>query len=54
MASTSPADAKAMATLAYLHNGKLDYPGRVLGYMQDQELHAMLYGTRKTMTSPLI
>jgi len=54
MASTSPADAKAIATLAYLHNGKLDYPGRVLRYMQDPELHALLYGTRKPITSPLI
>lgn len=54
MASTSPADAKAMATLAYLHNGKLDYPARVLRYMQDPELHALLYGSRKPITSPLI
>nr|WP_254217019.1 helicase DnaB [Synechococcus sp. CCY 9618] len=54
MASRSPADAKAMATLAYLHNGKLDYPGRVLRYMQDPELHALLYGSRKPITSPLI
>jgi hypothetical protein len=54
MASTSPADAKAMATLAYLHNGKLDYPGRILRYMQDPELHEMLYGTRKPLTSPMI
>jgi hypothetical protein len=54
MASTSPADAKAMATLAYLHNGKLDYPARVLRYMQDPELHALIYGSRKPITSPLI
>jgi hypothetical protein len=54
MASTSPADAKAIATLAYLHNGKLDYPGRLLRYMQDPELHALLYGSRKPVTSPLI
>ncbi|WP_399231214.1 helicase DnaB [Synechococcus sp. CS-1332] len=54
MASTSPSDAKAMATLAYLHNGKLDYPARVLRYMQDPELHALLYGSRKAITSPLI
>ena len=54
MASTSPADAKAIATLAYLHNGKLDYPARVLRYMQDPELHALLYGSRKPITSPLI
>ncbi len=54
MASTSPADAKAMATLSYLHNGKLDYPGRILRYMQDPELHELLYGTRKPLTSPMI
>ena len=28
-------DAHWIATLAYLHNGKLDYPARILGYMQD-------------------
>lgn len=54
MASTSPRDAKALATLAYLHNGKLDYPGRVLRYMQDPELHALIYGQRNRITSPLI
>jgi hypothetical protein len=54
MASTSPRDAKGLATLAYLHNGKLDYPGRILGYMQDPELHALIYGRRRTLVSPLI
>ncbi len=54
MASTSPRDAKALATLAYLHNGKLDYPGRILRYMQDPELHGLLYGERHASTSPLI
>lgn len=54
MASTSPRDAKALATLAYLHNGKLDYPARVLRYMQDPELHALIYGQRNRVTSPLI
>ena len=54
MASNSPADAKALATLAYLHNGKLDYPGRVLRYMQDPELHALIYGRRNRPVSPLI
>jgi hypothetical protein len=54
VASRSPADAKAIATLAYLHNGKLDYPGRVLRYMQDPELHALLYGRRRPITSPMI
>jgi hypothetical protein len=53
-ASGSPRDAKALATLAYLHNGKLDYPGRVLRYMQDPELHAVIYGSRRPQTSPLI
>jgi hypothetical protein len=54
MASTSPRDAKGLATLAYLHNGKLDYPGRVLRYMQDPELHALIYSNRNRLTSPLI
>lgn len=54
IASDRPADARALATLAYLHNGKLDYPGRILRYMQDPELHGLIYGTRRTMTSPLI
>lgn len=54
MASRSPRDAKALATLAYLHNGKLDYPGRILRYMQDPELHGLLYGERRAPTSPLI
>ena len=42
-ASRSYMDAKAIATLSYLHNGKLDYPARVLGYMQDPELHGLIY-----------
>ncbi len=54
MASGSPRDAKALATLAYLHNGKLDYPGRILRYMQDPELHGLIYGSRSLRTSPLI
>lgn len=54
MASRSPHDAKALATLAYLHNGKLDYPGRILRYMQDPELHATLFSRRPHLTSPLI
>ncbi|MDA7986118.1 MAG: helicase DnaB, partial [Synechococcus sp. H1_metabat_bins_2.tsv.006] len=37
-------DAHWIATLAYLHNGKLDYPARILGYMQDPALHALIYG----------
>ncbi|MFM7269544.1 MAG: helicase DnaB [Cyanobium sp.] len=54
MASASPHDAKALATLAYLHNGKLDYPARILRYMQDPELHALIYGSRRHIVSPLI
>ncbi len=54
MASASSADAKALATLAYLHNGKLDYPGRILRYMQDPALHALIYGRRSSATSALI
>jgi hypothetical protein len=54
MASGAPRDAKALATLAYLHNGKLDYPGRILRYMQDPELHGLIYGTRRLHASPLI
>jgi len=54
IASASHRDAKGLATLAYLHNGKLDYPGRILRYMQDPELHALIYGTRNREISPLI
>lgn len=53
-ASSSPKDAKALATLAYLHNGKLDYPRRILRAMQDPELHAVIYGSRQSPVSPLI
>ncbi|MFN9546621.1 MAG: helicase DnaB [Cyanobacteriota bacterium] len=54
MASGHPRDAKALATLAYLHNGKLDYPARILRYMQDPALHAAIYSKRQTLASPLI
>jgi hypothetical protein len=54
MASRSPRDAKALATLAYLHNGKLDYPARILRYMQNPALHAVIYGKRKSEVGPLI
>jgi hypothetical protein len=54
LASQSPRDAKSLAVLAYLHNGTLDYPRRVLRYMQDPELHALLYGHRRHVTSALI
>lgn len=53
-ASRHPRDAKALATLAYLHNGKLDYPGRILRSMQDPELHALLFSDRKKPLPPLI
>lgn len=52
--STNPIHAKTVATLAYLHNGKLDYPARILRYMQDPELHGLLYGQRRIAVSPLI
>lgn len=53
-ASGSAADAKALATLAYLHNGKLDYPRRILRHMQDPELHALIYAERRKPIPPLI
>ena len=53
-ASSNPHEAKQLATLAYLHNGKLDYPRRILRAMQDTELHAVMYGVRQTNKSPLI
>ena len=46
--------AKTVATLAYLHNGKLDYPTRILRYMQDPELHGLVYGQHRKALSPLI
>ncbi|MEY4297346.1 MAG: hypothetical protein RLZZ423_525 [Cyanobacteriota bacterium] len=52
--STTPLHAKTAATLAYLHNGKLDYPARILRYMQDPELHGLIYGQRRQALSPLI
>jgi hypothetical protein len=52
--STRPRDAKIAATLAYLHNGKLDYPQRILRYMQDPELHALMYAVQERPVSPLI
>lgn len=54
MASGQPRDAKGLATLAYLHNGKLDYPARILRYMQDPALHEIIYSNRQSQTSPLI
>ena len=52
--SADPRHAKTVATLAYLHNGKLDYPTRILRYMQDPELHGLIYGQRRQAISPLI
>jgi hypothetical protein len=54
IASGHPKDAKGLATLAYLHNGKLDYPARILRYMQDPSLHEILYSEKHTRLSPLI
>lgn len=54
MASGHPRDAKGLATLAYLHNGKLDYPARILRYMQDPALHEVIYSKRQQQTSPII
>ena len=53
-ASEGPQEAKKLATLAYLHNGKLDYPRRILRAMQDIELHAVMYGVNQAPSSPLI
>jgi len=53
-ASTNSHEAKQLATLAYLHNGKLDYPRRILRAMQDTELHAVMYGVQHPYRSPLI
>ena len=53
-ASNGYRDAHWIATLAYLHNGKLDYPARILGYMQDPALHALIYGRTLRLTNPII
>lgn len=54
LASRSPMEAKAIATLAYLHNGKLDYPARILHYMQDPALHGLIYSQKRSALSGLI
>ena len=54
IASRSYVDAKAIATLAYLHNGKLDYPARILRYMQDPALHGLIYSVRQPAKPYLI
>ena len=46
--------ARTVAILAYLHNGKLDYPARILRYMQDPELHGLMFGQHKKPLSALI
>ena len=53
-ASSSYSDAKAIATLAYLHNGKLDYPKRILSYMQDPELHGLIYSSKRSQPFVLL
>lgn len=54
IASRSYVDAKAIATLSYLHNGKLDYPARILRYMQDPALHGLIYSARQPAKAYLI
>lgn len=46
--------AKTVATIAYLHNGKLDYPARILRYMQDPELHGLMFSRRHKPIPALI
>jgi hypothetical protein len=53
-ASNSHRDAHWIATLAYLHNGKLDYPTRILRYMQDPALHGLIYGQKRRPLAPMI
>ena len=53
-ASNSHRDAHWIATLAYLHNGKLDYPTRILRYMQDPALHGLIYGQKRQPLAPMI
>jgi len=52
--SQSRTRAKTVATLAYLHNGKLDYPARILRYMQDPELHGLIFSVRNKPAAALI
>ena len=54
IASRSTTDAKAISTLAYLHNGKLDYAARILSYMQDPELHGLIYSSRRPQRTRLV
>ena len=39
-------DARRMALIALLHNGKADYPARILEYMEDSALHEAIYQRR--------
>jgi hypothetical protein len=41
--SDHPENLRAIAIIAYLHNGKLDYSSRIIRYMQDPELHMLIY-----------
>ena len=52
--STDRRRAKTVATIAYLHNGKLDYPARILRYMQDPELHGLMFSRRHKPMPALI
>lgn len=52
--SQSRTRAKTVATMAYLHNGKLDYPARILRYMQDPELHGLIFSVRSKPAASLI
>ena len=53
-ASSSHRDAHLIATVAYLHNGKLDYPTRILIYMQDPALHGLVFGRQEIQAPPLL
>lgn len=52
--SQNSSDAKAAALIAYLHNGKLDYPTRILRYMQDPAIHALIFGKLAGFKSILV
>lgn len=44
--SRSYRDGRRLALIALLHNGKADYPRRILDYMEDGALHEALYQRR--------
>lgn len=54
IASRSIDEAKSIATLAYLHNGKRDYPSRIMRYMQDPELHGLIYSRRSSQFTKFV